>query len=108
MNALGKKAVRRYMKQQINDEMINYVEHCDLVVLWVLHNVFGFGEKRLRKYYRAFMKLYDEFQNRYKREDDIQTLGERGDSVALKAKLKEIGFDYDKEIEEAKNEMENN
>lgn len=38
-------------RQKENDEF-------DAAILWALHLCFGFGEKRLRKFYDFFRKLY--------------------------------------------------
>ena len=108
MNAYGKRYGKRKAKEAIADETAIFIEHCDLIILWILHEVFGFGAKRLRRYYRAFSEAYDVFRDKYRREDDIRTLGERGDTVVLKVRLKEIGFDYDAEGEEILKEKEAN
>ena len=34
----------------------------DAVVLWALHETFGFGADRLKKYYTNFIKKYQELQ----------------------------------------------
>lgn len=97
MNAYGKKAQKRQMRKAIIDEASAFVEHCDLIYLMLLHEKDGYGAVRLRRHFRDFVKLYDEYKERYLNADDLDTLGERGDTLALKKKLAEIGFDYDKE-----------
>lgn len=106
MNSYGKRHARRKMKEAIADETAVFIEHCDLIILWTLHEVLGLGATRLRRYYKTFCKAYDEFKDRYRQEDDARTLGERGDTLVLKTRLKEIGFDYDKEIDAIQKEIE--
>ena len=106
MNSYGNRHARRKMKEAIADETARFIEHCDLIMLWSMHEVLGLGATRLRRCYKTFCKAYDDFRDRYRREDDVRTLGERGDTLVLKARLKEIGFDYDAEIDAIQKEME--
>ena len=99
MKVLGKKGKDRLVKNTIVKEMDWLSQHCDLLMLIALHEEFGFGAERLRKFYRKIVVLHDEFKNRYMASDD-KVLGEgRCDTYALKTYLKRIGFDYDKECE---------
>lgn len=50
--------------------------------------------------------MYDEFKRRYMTADDSTVCGDRTDTYALKKRLLEIGFDYDKECEEIRAEQE--
>lgn len=107
MNAYGRNARKRQIRKEILEEASAFVEHCDLIYLWLYHELDGYGPARLRRRFRAFVKAYDEFKARYVQADDMNTLGERCDTLALKKKLAEIGFDYDKEYELAMAEAEN-
>ena len=99
MNVYGKKGKERIIKNKLVQEIEWIAEHCDLLTLVTLHEVFGFGAKRLRRLYSKVSVLHDEFKNKYIASDD-KVLGEgRCDTYALKNYLKRIGFDYDKECE---------
>ena len=73
------------------------VREIEAITLWALHEIFGFGKKRLRLFYFLFKKKIDELINRYlMTEQDMDWLCTR--------KLKEIGVDVDewhKEWEDA-------
>lgn len=106
MKAYGKSAKRRIMKQMIVEESSAFIEHCDLIYLWLLHEIDGMGAVRLRRHFRAFVGVYERFKEKYRQDNDVDTLGERCDTIALKKKLAEIGFDYDKEYAEALAELD--
>ena len=59
--------------------------------LWILHEEFGFGPERLKKFFMAFSKDIDELVARY-RDDDGQVLK---DTFLCTLKLKEYGIDLD-------------
>lgn len=97
MKAYGKNAQRRMMKQLIAEESSAFIEHCDLIYLWLLHEIDGMGAVRIRRHFRAFVSVYEQFKEKYMQDNDVDTLGQRCDTIALKKRLAEIGFDYDKE-----------
>ena len=99
MNTLSKKGKERIIKQKIVGEMEYLAEHCDLLTLVALHEEFGFGAERLRKFYSKMVVLHDEFKDRYMASDDKVLGAGRCDTYAIKMYLKRIGFDYDKECE---------
>ena len=107
MKAYGKNAQRRIVKKYVAEESDAFIEHCDLIYLWLLHELDGMGAVKLRRHFRGFVKMYDNFKHRYMQEDDINTLGERCDTIVLKKRLAEIGFDYDKEYALAMEWIEN-
>ena len=74
----------------------------DMLALLVLHNEFGFGADRLRRYYHGIWKLAD-YYNKFK--DGEPEYGRRTkngfDSMELyklRKDLLDIGFDYEAEI----------
>lgn len=101
------------MKAQI-PEMITLrsheerVEYLDMICLMALHEVYGFGPVRLRRYYDMIVKMNDHYQ-RYNGKDE-PLFGRRGkkdgmprmDLLKVKADLKAIGVDYDALVEEGK------
>lgn len=67
----------------------------DAMVLWVLHEVFGFGPERLRRFYNSFNGQVEALAERYQMTDD-------GDRVWLCLhKLKEYGIDLEEWEREA-------
>ena len=85
MNALKKYKDRQYREKAreiVNENMDNFIEHMDLIILYALHKEFGFEAVRSQ-----FVKPGDD--NRFWQK------GGRMDTYALKYYLKEIGFDYD-------------
>lgn len=87
-----------YTHEYVEERIIYF----DMLALLVLHEVFGFGAERLRRYYRAIDEL-DRHYHRYEAagEPVFGKKDKRGMSKtvlwAMKRDLKSIGFDYDKE-----------
>ena len=83
-------AQRRAMNQEIRNQLAEYDRknelEIDAMVLWVLHEQFGFGPKRLRHFYDAFSYAMDERVNRYVMDDSDQPW-------LCTYKWKEIGID---------------
>lgn len=88
MSVAEKKAMdMEIMRQLAEYDRKNSIE-IDALVLWVLHEQFGFGEKRLRQFYEAFTPAINDLIKRYE-------LGD-ADSVWLcTRKLKEFGIDVE-------------
>lgn len=81
-----------------------YLDDCimrlDMVCLMVLHDEFGFGAERLKRYYRAICPMADRYAGYNDgREPDFgkRTKGGLGrmEIWKLKKDLYDIGFDYD-------------
>lgn len=95
MKAYGKRQMMRAARAGALDEIAACAEHFDLITLMTLHRQFGFGAKRLTKFYREFTAMYEYYKHRYLTLEDSTVCGDRTDTYALKKRLKEIGFDYD-------------
>ncbi len=110
MNVLKKYKERQFQaaaRKAVNDNLDGFIEHMDLLILWVLHSEFGFGKKRLLHFFSAMTEYYTAFRDRYVQPGDEERFYSdegRLDTYVLKDKLKEIGFDYDAEC--AKKERE--
>jgi len=89
------------IKKQIVERGNEFGNDLDAIVLYVLHTQYGFGKKRLRKFYDTFISEYDKLVKHYQMP---------GDGVFIaRLKLKEIGVDvsqWDKERSN-NNETEN-
>jgi hypothetical protein len=72
----------------------------DALILWLLHEKFGFGVKRLRRFYELFSAEFDALEKRYELE--------KADNAWLCThKLKEYGVDIEKwNKEEEKNDSQ--
>lgn len=106
MKAYGKRQQKRIARAEAMNEMAAVAEHFDLVLLMTLHDEVGFGATRLRRFFRRFVKKYDEYKRRYLAQDESTECGDRTDTYILKEHLKQIGFDYDAECEAVRKEME--
>jgi hypothetical protein len=71
--------IRRQKKQWTEDMEKNV----DVAVLWALHDLCGFGEKRLKDFFDGFNRIYKELVAHYDMESDMPWVYEQ--------KLKEIG-----------------
>lgn len=66
----------------------------DAAVLWALHQAFGFGSDRLRRFYDAFIANYDEMREFYLGTDaDGEEVVDGTVAFACKANLLRIGVD---------------
>ena len=82
----------------------------DAAVLWALHQAFGFGADRLRRFYDAFIANYDEMRAYYLGTDaDGEEVVDGTVAFACKAHLLRIGVDvaeWNKEITRRKKAKE--
>ncbi|MCR4905165.1 MAG: hypothetical protein K6A33_03715 [Clostridiales bacterium] len=95
------KVPRMYSEAYLNE----YIMKLDMLALLVLNREFGFGPRRLRKYYRA---IYDWEQYYAKFRDGDPGYGKKSkdgktgmELWKLKKDLYDIGFDYDAEVRDA-------
>lgn len=88
MSASEKKAMNLEIQRQLAEYDRKNLAELDAMILWVLHDQFGFGPKRLRQYYDSFQTCTDELVKRY----EMDT----GDEIWLcTQKLKAIGVDIE-------------
>jgi hypothetical protein len=88
------------------------VEYLDMICLMALHEVYGFGPVRLRRYYDAIVRMDAHYRNYNGKNEplfgrkDKRGMG-RMDLYAVRRDLAAIGVDYDAwvaEDEEIKNQ----
>lgn len=106
MDVFSKKMQKQKARMEAVWEMSACAEHFDLIVLMTLHDEEHYGAKKLKRFFRGFVKKYDEYKRRYLTADDTTVCGDRTDTYVLKKQLREIGFDYDAECEAIRREME--
>ena len=91
------KAIMPEIRQQCIEQTERYEVELDVVTLYTLNKIFGFGKKRLDRFYNEMFRLRDEMKERYRLGDDSM-----GD-YAMYVKLKEKGIDvkqmYDNQTE---------
>ena len=84
-----REAMNREINRQILENDEKFAMDADASVLWTLHTVFGFGKKRLRKFYEENLKMHNEMREYYEFNTD--------DTFWLcRNKLKEYGIDIEK------------
>lgn len=84
-----KKVMETEFKSQLAEWDLKHYNELDAIVLWVLHEQFGFGETRLKKFHDNFVHAVKELIKRYEMDDS--------DDVWLCTyKLKQHGIDISK------------
>lgn len=79
---------KEILRQCAEFDQKNAIE-IDALILWLLHDKFGFGHKRLRRFFDFFSTEFDAMIKRYELDED--------DKVWLCTyKLKEYGVDVEK------------
>lgn len=95
LTAAEKRAMNLEIQRQLAEYDARHNIELDAIILWELHEQFGFGPKRLKKFYDAFSKATDELIKRYEMED--------AEKVWLCTyMLKRYGIDIEKWHSEAK------
>ena len=88
MSGAEKKAMELEIRRQIAEYNQKNLNEIDALILWVLHEQFGFGPKRLKRYYDAFQNSVNDLMRRYEMEE--------GDENWLCTEmLKRIGVDVE-------------
>ena len=96
MTVAEKKAMNLEIQRQLAEYDKKHATEIDALILWVLHSEFGFGEKRLRRFYDRFNKAIAELLERYVMEEN--------DKVWLCTYLlKQYGINLEKWREEGEN-----
>lgn len=89
-----KKAMKIEIQKEIAERTRKHALELDSLILWYLHEEFGFGLTRLKKAFMAFDTRIEELCKRYE-------MTESGDDVWLCTQmLKELGADIEKWSEE--------
>lgn len=97
-NAKEQRAIDKELLRQCAEYDRKNANEVDAIVLWLLHEKFGFGPKRLRAFYDYFKSDLSELLERYE-------LGDADIAWLCTHKLKEYGVDIEKWNEEESNEI---
>jgi len=92
-----KKAMDKEINAQILEKDMAYYLDMDAAVLWVLRVGFGFGKKRLRRFFDLFGSLHAELCKHYELDDDDNGIW------LCRQQLKDYGVDveaWEKELEQ--------
>lgn len=87
LTAKEKKALNLEINRQILEADTRYTNDIDAMVLYVLHQHLGFGQKRLREFWKAFKAEHDKLRDYYEMPD--------ANAWLARQKLKEIGVDVE-------------
>lgn len=88
MTAAEKKAMNIEIQRQFAEFEEKHINELNALILWHLHEEFGFGSKRLKKFYDTFETKLNDLLKRYEMNDS--------DAVWLCTyKLKQYGIDID-------------
>lgn len=90
------KALREEITR-VNDEWLMIA---DYAICYALHNGFGFGEGRLRKFFDMMWDYYTEMESRYR------CSGDNSHYLVMQKRLKDSGIDLEKMYEEWKKARE--
>lgn len=86
-------AQKEAMNLEIKKQLVEFNEknelEMDAMILWILHEYFGFGPKRLREFYDIFGQSMDDLKDRY-------LMGDSDMAWLCTYKLKEYGIDLEK------------
>lgn len=66
MKCRSRKALKRELNRQILDFDKKYIISVNALVMWTLHEEFGFGRKRIRRFWERVVTLNRELRNRYR------------------------------------------
>lgn len=89
LTAAEKKALDMEMKRYFAEYDRKNIQEVDAVVLWVLHEQFGFGPERLKRFFDNFNSSIKDLLARYEMDNSE-------DVWMCTYKLKEIGVDIEK------------
>ena len=93
------KAQQKAMNDEINRQILEndtaFSMDNDANVLWTLHVCFGFGKKRLRRFWEACFAEHRRLREFYE-------MGPEDDGWLYRRKLKEIGVDIEEWYKETK------
>ena len=86
MTSAEKKAMDMEIRRQLDEYNKKNEDEIDAVILWHLHEEFGFGKKRLMRFYETFSKRMKDLSDYYVFEMDRMPW-------LYSQKLKEYGID---------------
>ncbi len=95
LNKSAQIAFNDEVNRQLAEKSKDWYKNIDSLILFVLHEEFGFGKSRLERFMRKLVSANNELVDYYKMEDS---------DFICKTKLRRIGVDVDKLNKEIENE----
>ena len=92
-----RKAMELEIKRQIAEYDKKHERDLEATALWVLHDIFGFGKDRLKKFYDSYSDSIEALAKHYEMDQDDQ-------AWLCEEKLREFGVDLDIWEQEKKGE----
>ena len=89
MTAAEKKAMNLEIQRQCAEYDRKHLLEIDAMILWVLHDRFGFGPRRLKRFFDSFASSVDSLAEYYEMDSSDQIW-------LCSKKLKDIGVDIEK------------
>lgn len=86
LNEMAQTAFDDEVSRQLEERSKEWYENLDSIILYTLHNEFGFGKDRLLKFFRSLINTNEELISYYHLKDA---------DFICKKKLKEIGVDVE-------------
>ena len=102
LGAKEKRAIKMDIQRQLAEYHEKHLSEIDSVVLWVLHEEFGFGTSRLKKFHRLFSIRVRELLDRYEFTDEDDQIW------IFTNKLKNYGVDLEEWNREVEKEVNAN
>ena len=90
---LSKKQITAITNEYTRNFVEQRLETGDLFMLMAIHDLLGFGKKRLRRFFIKCTDLMDEYRGKFGEAEDM--------NIAIKNDLKHLGFDYDEEVRQS-------
>lgn len=94
LNSVEQKALNEEIGRQVREFINSITLELDASILWALHEEFGFGAQRLKRFYETAAESREQLVQKYEMQDDAKFL--------CIHKLKEIGVDlveWEKELQ---------
>lgn len=93
LTAGQKKALLPAIEKEILDYQDKFYVENTAAILWTLHITFGFGEKRLKKFWDAYFQTHDDVVKHYQ-------LDNLGEAMVYQELLKRMGIDIEQWCED--------
>lgn len=95
LNSEQKKAMNKEINRQILENDMKFSKDYDAAVLWTLRVCYGFGKKRIRRFWDCFLAEHQRLRDCYEQNPTSK-------EADYKELLKKIGVDVDAWYEEVK------
>lgn len=86
LNSKQRTAMRKEINKELADATKEYEKDVDDILIWYLHEEYGFGKKRLEKFIKGFNKRLKDLSDYYEMDDKDQLF-------IIRHKVKELNLD---------------